>query len=88
MPSKPENPVVQLEVTPHRCAEACLESQLPRDQQVRPLLVKVCLNERAREECLLRTGDIPADQHVCTNDRCGALMQFLQALAPLKELVK
>lgn len=88
MPSKPEDPTVRLEVTSHRCSEACMESQLPKGQQERPLLVRVCLNERAREECLLKTGDIPPDQYVCVNHRCGALMQFLNSLSSLQELVK
>ena len=48
MPLKPEEPRVTLEVTPHRCQEACMEASLPPGHAVRPLLVKVCLNEAAK----------------------------------------
>jgi hypothetical protein len=88
MPSKPEQPKVVLEVTEHPCGEDCMEAALPASQRVRPLLVKVCLNEAAKVRCLERTGDAPPDQHVCVNHRCGALMQFLGSLSSLQELVK
>lgn len=83
-----ENPELRLEVIPSRCREECMEHNLPPADQIRPLLVKVCLNGSARAKCAERTGVVPEDQYVCVNHRCGALMQFLKTLAPLQELVK
>lgn len=87
-PEREEPPRLILEVTAHRCSHRCSEAYMPPEIAQRPLLVKVCLNSTMKSKCLLQTGQVPQDQYVCVNYRCGALMEALKALAPLQDVVK
>lgn len=61
---------------------------MPRAQQQRPFLVRVCVSKELQIACFDKTGVAPDDSFVCCNVRCGGLMGALAALAPLQEVVK
>lgn len=83
-----DNPPVRivLERCPQRCSECWFSKSLPPDK--RPFLFRFRLNETAKNEMVLKTGGIPAEEVRCLATECSAVlgaMSFINEIGALRQ---
>lgn len=85
--SSDEAPVrVVLERCAQRCSSCRMSKQLPESS--RPFLVAVRLNNTAKNEMILRTGQVPPEDVVCLNVECGGAMAAIPIINKIQVLLR